>query len=31
MTASLHLLADETGKVSFPVEWGAYRLEVKAP
>ncbi|MBZ4069690.1 alpha-2-macroglobulin family protein [Escherichia fergusonii] len=28
---SLDLQADETGKVSFPVEWGAYRLEVKAP
>lgn len=28
---SLDLKADETGKVSFPVEWGAYRLEVKAP
>ncbi|WP_312457373.1 alpha-2-macroglobulin [Pseudescherichia sp.] len=28
---SLNLAADETGKVSFPVEWGAYRLEVKAP
>ena len=26
---SLNLKADETGKVSFPVEWGAYRLEVK--
>jgi uncharacterized protein YfaS (alpha-2-macroglobulin family) len=23
--------ADETGKVTFPVEWGSYRLEVKAP
>ncbi len=28
---SLNLAADETGKVSFPVEWGSYRLEVKAP
>ncbi|WP_312690677.1 alpha-2-macroglobulin [Kosakonia sp.] len=28
---TLNLAADETGKVSFPVEWGAYRLEVKAP
>ncbi|BBR59955.1 alpha-2-macroglobulin family protein [Klebsiella sp. WP4-W18-ESBL-05] len=28
---TLDLSADETGKVSFPVEWGAYRLEVKAP
>ena len=28
---SLNLKADETGKVSFPVEWGAYRLEVKGP
>ena len=28
---TLALKADETGKVSFPVEWGAYRLEVKAP
>ncbi|EHP5086663.1 alpha-2-macroglobulin family protein [Salmonella enterica] len=28
---TLDLNADETGKVSFPVEWGAYRLEVKAP
>ncbi|MBV8041707.1 alpha-2-macroglobulin [Pluralibacter sp.] len=28
---SLDLKADETGKVSFPVEWGSYRLEVKAP
>ncbi len=28
---TLNLNADETGKVSFPVEWGAYRLEVKAP
>lgn len=28
---TLDLKADETGKVSFPVEWGAYRLEVKAP
>ncbi|WP_318368756.1 alpha-2-macroglobulin [Enterobacter sp.] len=27
----LDLAAGETGKVSFPVEWGAYRLEVKAP
>jgi len=27
---SLDLAADETGKVSFPVEWGSYRLEVKA-
>ncbi len=26
---TLDLKADETGKVSFPVEWGAYRLEVK--
>jgi uncharacterized protein YfaS (alpha-2-macroglobulin family) len=23
--------ADQTGKVTFPVEWGSYRLEVKAP
>lgn len=28
---SLTLAADETGKVSFPVEWGSYRLEVKGP
>lgn len=28
---SLDLKADETGRVSFPVEWGSYRLEVKAP
>ncbi|WP_414164512.1 alpha-2-macroglobulin family protein [Superficieibacter sp. BNK-5] len=28
---SLDLAADATGKVSFPVEWGSYRLEVKAP
>ena len=28
---SLNLKADETGKVSFPVEWGAYRLEAKGP
>lgn len=28
---TLDLQADETGKVTFPVEWGAYRLEVKAP
>src|SRR5699024_11978862 len=28
---TLDLQADETGKVSFPVEWVAYRLEVKAP
>nr|WP_318384723.1 alpha-2-macroglobulin [uncultured Enterobacter sp.] len=28
---SLNLAANETGKVSFPVEWGSYRLEVKAP
>ncbi|MBC6534246.1 alpha-2-macroglobulin family protein [Citrobacter amalonaticus] len=28
---TLDLKADETGKVTFPVEWGAYRLEVKAP
>ncbi|MDF3008568.1 MAG: alpha-2-macroglobulin domain protein [Enterobacter kobei] len=28
---SLDLRADETGKVTFPVEWGSYRLEVKAP
>src|SRR5690606_38179047 len=27
----LTLRADETGKVTFPVEWGSYRLEVKAP
>lgn len=27
----LNLAANETGKVSFPVEWGSYRLEVKAP
>lgn len=27
----LSLKADETGKVTFPVEWGSYRLEVKAP
>lgn len=28
---SLSLAADETGKVSFPVDWGSYRLEVKGP
>lgn len=28
---TLNLKAGETGKVSFPVEWGAYRLEVKGP
>lgn len=28
---SLDLSTDETGKVSFPVDWGSYRLEVKAP
>jgi len=28
---SLTLAADETGKVSFPVDWGSYRLEVKGP
>jgi uncharacterized protein YfaS (alpha-2-macroglobulin family) len=28
---ALDLKAGETGKVSFPVEWGSYRLEVKAP
>jgi alpha-2-macroglobulin len=28
---ALTLAADETGKVTFPVEWGSYRLEVKAP
>ncbi|HGL6326139.1 TPA: alpha-2-macroglobulin [Citrobacter amalonaticus] len=28
---TLDLKVDETGKVTFPVEWGAYRLEVKAP
>ena len=28
---TVNLAADETGKVSFPVEWGSYRLEVKAP
>ena len=28
---TLNLKADETGKISFPVEWGAYRLEVKGP
>ncbi|WP_437887471.1 alpha-2-macroglobulin family protein [Phytobacter sp. V91] len=27
---SLDLDAGETGKVSFPVDWGSYRLEVKA-
>lgn len=27
----LDLAAGETGKVSFPVEWGSYRLEVRAP
>jgi len=27
----LNLKADETGKVTFPVEWGSYRLDVKAP
>ena len=25
------LAAGETGRVSFPVEWGSYRLEVRAP
>lgn len=25
------LAAGETGKVSFPVEWGSYRLEVRSP
>lgn len=28
---SLTLAANETGKMSFPVEWGSYRLEVKGP
>lgn len=28
---SLTLKADETGKVTFPVDWGSYRLEVKGP
>ena len=28
---SLNLAAGETGKVSFPVDWGSYRLEVKGP
>ena len=28
---TLDLKADEVGKVSFPVDWGSYRLEVKAP
>lgn len=28
---SLDLLAGQTAKVSFPVEWGSYRLEVKDP
>lgn len=28
---TINLKANETGKVSFPVEWGSYRLEVKAP
>lgn len=28
---TLTLSEDETGKVTFPVEWGSYRLEVKAP
>ncbi|HDR2754529.1 TPA: alpha-2-macroglobulin family protein [Enterobacter asburiae] len=28
---SLDIAADQTGKVTFPVEWGSYRLEVKAP
>ncbi|EOJ3160319.1 alpha-2-macroglobulin [Citrobacter koseri] len=28
---TLDISADETGKVSFPVDWGSYRLEVKAP
>ncbi len=28
---TLDLSADETGKVSVPVDWGSYRLEVKAP
>lgn len=27
----LDLSAGEVGKVSFPVEWGSYRLEVRAP
>jgi len=27
----INLAADETGKVTFPVEWGSYRLEAKAP
>ncbi len=27
----LDLAAGETGKVAFPVEWGSYRLEVRAP
>ncbi|MFK3705715.1 alpha-2-macroglobulin family protein [Klebsiella sp. NPDC088457] len=29
--ASLDLQAGQTAKVSFPVEWGSYRLEVKGP
>lgn len=28
---TLNLAAGETGKVSFPVSWGSYRLEVKDP
>jgi uncharacterized protein YfaS (alpha-2-macroglobulin family) len=28
---SLDLQAGQTAKVSFPVEWGSYRLEVKGP
>jgi uncharacterized protein YfaS (alpha-2-macroglobulin family) len=28
---TLDLAADETGKITVPVEWGSYRLEVKAP
>ncbi|STT60992.1 alpha-2-macroglobulin [Klebsiella pneumoniae] len=28
---SLDLQAGQIGKVSFPVEWGSYRLEVKGP
>lgn len=27
----LDIKAGETGKVAFPVEWGAYRLEVRSP
>lgn len=27
----LDIAAGETGKVAFPVEWGSYRLEVRAP